>query len=152
MAFLAGSINAQGKLGMVGKKFTKQEADVLFGKVITSVKVNKRALHFATARAKDYVAFKIKNNKALVLNEKRISILDEVVPVNPKEKVSSVTGTVPVVAADEVVYLFSKDVVAQFLNSSTAEEISIENREGVLTLSDGFTTLELSYSCPPLCP
>lgn len=151
IALCANSVNAQGRLGKIGQKFTVKEADILFGKVITSVKVNKRALHFAVARAKDYVAFKIKNGRALVLNESRYSIMDESISTNPKDKGVSVASKIPAVAADEVVYYFSKSVLAEFLNSSTAEEITIEMRESVLSLNNGEIILERSIPCPPIC-
>ena len=150
-AFLAGSINAQGKYGVVGKKFKKQEADALFGKVITSVKVNKVALQYAVGRAGDYIYFKVKNNRAFVLNDKRVSILNETDSFNPKERLSSVTSGIPALPANEVVYALSKSTVAEFLNSSTSDVITIENRAEVLSISDGEIVLEKSVPCPPWC-
>ena len=136
-AFTAGSINAQSKLGVVGKKFTKAEANVLFGKVIGSVQLSRKDLQTACANAKDYVLFKVKNSRAYLLNEKRTSLLAD-------QKIE--------LAPTETTYAFSTSVVEDFLASSTAETLSVEVRAEVLTVSDGLSTLEFSSVCPPYCP
>ena len=134
--FIAGSVNAQGKHGIIGKKFNKKEANALFGKVISSVKIKKADLKEALAEAKDYVHFAVKNNRAHVLNEKRQSLL--------KRERSQLK-------AGEKTHFFSKEVVEEFVNNSTAEEFTLEVRAGVLTVSDNFNTLEMSSICPPTC-
>ncbi len=134
--FIAGSVNAQGKHGIIGKKFNKKEANALFGKVIGSVKIKKADLIEALTEAKDYVHFAVKNSRAYILNEKRQSLLK-------REKSA--------LRAEEKSHFFSKTVVEEFVNNSTAEEFTLEVRAGVLTVSDNFNTLEMSSICPPTC-
>lgn len=134
--FIAGSVNAQGKHGIVGKKFNKKEANALFGKVIGSVKIQKADLKEALADAKDYVHFVVKNNRGYILNEKRQSLLK-------KERFE--------LKAKEKSHYFSKEVVEEFVNNSTEDEFTLEVRAGVLTVSDNFNTLEMSGVCPPVC-
>ena len=131
------SITAQGKLGVVGKKYSRTEANVLFGNVITSVKVSREELKAALANVKDYLLFKIRGNQALLLNERK-AVLNS----------SSTAALSP----NEVAYAFSKSVVEDFLAFSTANTFEVEQRNDVLSVSDNFTTLELSTPCPPMCP
>ena len=109
-------------------------------------------MQYAVGRAGDYIYFKIKNNRPFVLNEKRVSILDETDSVNPKERISSVTSRTPALPADDVVYVASKSTVADFLNNSKSDEVSIEMRSEVLSLTSDEITLEGILPCPPLCP
>lgn len=132
----AGSSLAQGKFGVVGKKFNKQEANILFGKVIGTVKLTKAEMKEAIANAKEYVLFAVKNSRAHLLDEKKISL-------NAKNKIS--------LRQDEKAYAFSKNVVEDFVNTSTADVFTVEVRASVLTVSDGFSTLEMATVCPPIC-
>lgn len=127
--------HAQGKLGEIGKIFSKEEADQLFGKVIGSVQITKAELKKALASAKDYVLFTVKNNRALVMNEKKQSLTMEKVAL----------------AADEVAHIYSKSKVEEFLSSSKTETIYVERRAEVLSLTSGLMTLEGAWICPPFC-
>ena len=158
-AFSAGSIEAQGKLGKVGKIFTKQEANVLFGKVIGTVKLSRKQVKAALANAKDYVLIKVKNSRAHIFSEKRASLLG-----NDKTQL----------APDEVAFLCSKSVLEEFMSktenenvepvkgtkrysvessqSSSNGTITVEVRAEVLSLSSLNLTLEAIIPCPPVCP
>ncbi len=145
---------AQFKDLRIGKKFTAREANQLFGNVKNSVTISKAELKAAVAKADKYVYFAIRNNKAYVLDKRRISFLD---------------NQLFTLGKNEVVYVFSKSVVEDFLNSTAnlsvsssktgttnisttgSETITFEQREGVFTVSDGTSTLEMSYACPPIC-
>lgn len=129
--------NAQdSKSRTIGKIFTKDEADQLFGKVISSVELKKSDLKKALAKSKNHVHFKIKNKKALVMDERKQSLTDEMVSL----------------ASDEVTNVFSKSVVNEFLKKSKAETLIVEERAGVLSISDGTFVLEFAGVCPPICP
>jgi len=132
----ANSAVAQEKLGVIGKKFTTEEAKVLFGKIVGTVKISKAELKEALANAKEYVFIAVKNNRAHVLNEKKESLI-------AKSKLS--------LAKEEKAYMFSKSVVEEFVNTSTADVFTVELRASVLSVSDGFTTLEEALPCPPTC-
>jgi len=143
-------VSAQGKLGVVGKLFTKQEANVLFGKVIGSMNLSVTQLKNALANTKDYVLITVKNNTVVLRDESRRSISEENEYLDDKD----------------VLYIFSKSQVENLLGSallktttsslsvsaSTDPVITVEVRASVLTLTSGETTLEMSYPCPPMCP
>ena len=142
------TVSAQGKLGVVGKLFTKQEANVLFGKVIGSMNISVTQLKNALANTKDYILVSVKNNTVVLRDENRRSISEENEYLDDKD----------------VLYIFSKSQVENLLGSallkttsslsvsaSTDPVITVEVRASVLTLTAGETTLEYALPCPPVC-
>ena len=148
--------HAQGKHGDIGKVFGKQEANVLFGKVIGSVQIKVSDLQKAIDRGGDYIFFMVKHSQLVVADEKRESLRDD------GEQIGK----------DEVMYIFSKSEVKKLLQagassdskdfdkkgtaasvtaSTATDVISAEVRASVLTLSYGAATLEQSLACPPAC-
>lgn len=154
VAYSSSITTAQSKDIKIGKKFTVNQANQLFGKVKNSVTISKAELKAAVAKAEKYVYFAIRNNKAYVLDNRRISLLD-----NQLLKMGK----------NEVAYVFSKSVVEEFLNSNAnlsvtsskngsanisttaSDTITLEQRASVFTVSDGTSTLEMSLPCPPVC-
>ena len=137
----ATNLKAQGSLGVVGKFYTKQEANITFGKVKTSISIKISDLTKALESVKDYVLFTIKNNQVIVRDQKRNSTGYENVKISK----------------NEMLYIFSKSLVLQLLQNSTADALNggavlVELRDGVLSLTNGETTLEMSMFCPPICP
>lgn len=142
------SAQGEGKLGVVGKFFTSQEANVLFGKVISSISIKANDLRKTLAKANHYVLFAIKNNRIVIRDEMKNRLSDE------NEKLDQ----------NETMYIFSKSQVLKLLDSAnntkiddsvqsiTAGEVFVEIRPGVLTLTAGSTTLEYALPCPPVCP
>ena len=140
------SAQGEGKLGVVGKFFTSQEADVLFGKVISSISIKANDLRKTLAKANHYVLFAIKNNRVIIQDENRNRLSDE------NEQLDK----------NETMYIFSKSQVLKLLNSAN---IFVEIRPEVLTLTATNTsrgnsvqasaddiTLEYALPCPPICP
>ncbi len=141
-------VSAQGKLGVVGKLFTKQEANVLFGKVIGSMNLSVSELKNALSNTKDYVLISVKNNTVVLRDERRKSISEENEYLDDKD----------------VLYIFSKSQIENLLGSallkttsslsvsaSTDPIVTVEIRASVLTLTAGETTLEYALPCPPVC-
>jgi len=141
-------VSAQGKLGVVGKLFTKQEANVLFGKVIGSMNLSVTQLKNALSNTKDYVLISVKNNTVILRDERRRSISEENEYLDDKD----------------VLYIFSKSQIENLLGSallkttsslsvsaSTDPIVTVEIRASVLTLTTGETTLEYALPCPPTC-
>jgi hypothetical protein len=142
---------AQDRNVRFGKIFGKEEANQLFGNVVFSVKVKKDIIRAALSRVDKYVLFAIKGKRPLLFNSRRKPLLDDNVTLDPGEK-----G-----------YVFSKEVVEEFLNSTNDSVIEIEIRgaewgsgrrasgslssNAILTLSNSVSTLELSTDCPPYC-
>jgi len=127
--------NAQGKLGFVGKIFSKQEAKVLFGEVKSSVELKPNLLKQALLKAKDYVVFVVKNGKLSIVNEKK----------------QVLAGEVQAITLQETMFIFSKDKVAEFVSLIGSESIAVEERSSTTTLTAGVYTLEMSLPCPPIC-
>ncbi len=141
-------VSAQGKLGVVGKLFTKQEANVLFGKVIGSMNLSVSELKNALSNTKDYVLISVKNNTVILRDERRKSISEENEYLDDKD----------------VLYIFSKSQIENLLgntllkttsslsvSASTDSIVTVEIRASVLTLTAGDTTLEFALPCPPMC-
>lgn len=144
--------DAQGKLGVVGKIFTKPEAKTLFGKVVGSITVDRKELQQALSKAGDYVLLGVKNNRLIICNEKR----------------QSLGSSANILDKDQPMYIFSTSMVQKLLRPKTAaatqdvnapstalatisSAITVEVRAGVLTLSSDTETLEFSMICPPIC-
>jgi hypothetical protein len=148
--------NAQGKLGVVGKLFDKNEANTLFGKVIGSLTISVADLSAALDKGNDYILLTVKNNQVVVRNEKRDFLSRERVDMGKDEKM----------------YMFSKSMLKDLLKSSkpvkhghsaldvntlsaasatAANLVTVEVRASVITLTYSDATLEMSILCPPIC-
>lgn len=149
--------NAQGKLGVVGKLFDKNEANVLYGKVIGSLSISVADLEAALEKGKDYILITVKNNQVVIRNEKRNFLSRERVDM----------------PNDEKMYIFSKNMIQNLLKAkkpvkqgkstvgtnalsaaaTTASDlVTVEVRASVMTLSYSDATLEMALPCPPICP
>jgi hypothetical protein len=130
------SVNAQGRMGRVGKIFSKTEANILFGKVLDSFELSKSELRKLLLKTGNYLLVSTKNNKLVLANEKR-SIINSInsFELSPREQLS----------------IFSKELVDELLTQSISELVLVESREQVITLTSGAYTLEFSTTCPPIC-
>jgi hypothetical protein len=129
------SAAAQGKYGVKGKIFPHNQADALFGKVTQSVQISTDELKDVIAKAKEYVFVTIKNNIAVVTNEKRESLI----------------GNRMVPTQDETMHFFSKSKLNELLQGTSSTSVNIELRGTTLTLSTMESTMDLMAICPPLC-
>ncbi len=139
--FIGSSSFAQGKYGVIGKKFSPREAKAFFGKVINTVTISKAELKEALSNAKNYIYFSVKDNKLTIMNGNRKSLL-------PNSEMSLAKTTSD---ESETVYGFSTSVVEELVSSSTEDTLTVEQRASTLTLSSSLTTLEMSMICPPIC-
>lgn len=140
-----GPSEKNGKLGIVGAIFGKGEADIIYGKVKTSVSISVDQLNAALDKGNKYVLFTIKNGKIVIRGEKKEYLSDERVDLKP----------------NETLYIFSKSKVkellknakqsASSLSKSAADAVAVELREGVLSLTYNDLTLERATPCPPWC-
>lgn len=155
--FFTSSLNAQGKYGIIGKSFNKGEANILFGKVMGSIRVAKADIEKAIEKAGDYVLFAIKNSKVYVLDEKKFSLTEKGFSLGK----------------EEVGYLVSTEVVKGFLNRTNGKYITFELRynspkvkdpksgqystsailsgEIIFTITGDSETIEQVWPCPPMC-
>jgi len=145
---------AQDKHLKIGKIFAKEEANQLFGNPVISIPVRKDLLKAAIAKADKYVLLTIKGKLPLILNSRRLSLLGDNYALNNSERA----------------FVFSKEVVEEFLSSSKSPVVYFEIRgisaaeanqkvtsaaygaNTVFSVSDGYSTLEFATYCPPWCP
>ena len=123
-------------LGVVGKIFTKTEANQKFGRVLNSVQMNTKLLMKLAEKTPEYVLFKVKNNHLIVLNKKR----------------KVISGNVKSVSKSEVFHLFSTQKLIELIQKGNSPITTFEVRSNdILSVTSGAETLEESLSCPPFC-
>lgn len=133
LSFSLFSINLHAQI--IGKIFSKSEANTLFGAVIESKDISVSELKTVIGFTKTYVMFYIKNGAVAIKGD--------------DGKVIYNTGIA--LTQSDVFKKYSKSMVLDLLYLSTSGIIALENRGKVLTLSSGEVTLELSMDCPPYC-
>ena len=119
-----------------GKIFTKAEADHKFGPVVKSINVPTSSLRGFLNQTSKYLMFKIMNEKVFVLDNKRNTLYPGGENVN----------------STDVFTVYSISVISELLRLGNSGNISVEQRNSVLTVSNGGFTLEVGVLCPPFCP
>ena len=119
-----------------GKILSKENADQLFGTVLVSVEIPTSNLKMYTNQSLNVIMFKIMNNDLYILDNNRKVLLPD--------------GYV--VKSTEVFSLYSIEIVQQLLNDGNSSITYVEKRKDVLTITNGYFTLEYSVLCPPICP
>ena len=118
-----------------GKIFSKNEADKLFGVVYKSQNIKKDVLISALQNTSKVVMFKLENNFLTILGDEREVLFSS----------GSFTDK------NQVFRLFSKNKVEELLRLGNDDNCFVEDRERVLTVTNGDYTLEVSVPCPPTC-
>ena len=138
-------ITPHAKFGVIGKLFNRDEANTLFGKVTTSASISTADLKSALSRGTNYILFTIKNGQVVIRDEKKQYLSFDRYSIGK----------------DEQMYMFSKSAILQLLSTRNAtislsksadDNVAVELRAGVLTLTYGVETLEFAMPCPPICP
>ncbi|MBA4405754.1 hypothetical protein C0389_00610 [bacterium] len=119
----------------IGKIFSKNEANTLFGPVIESKSITVTDLTNVLSQTNQYVMFLIKDGRIAIKVDSGQLISDGAVNINPTD----------------VFYKFSKSIVKDLLYFSTLGIVNVERRESVFTLTTGDVTLENGLPCPPFC-
>ncbi len=136
--FFSNTIFAQTQTtGVIGKLFTKTEANTLYGPVLKSVTINTSALSALLSRTPKFVLFNIINGQLYILNSNR----------------SLLSGPSTALSASQQMRVASTSVFNQLIQKGGASTTTVELRgNGVLTVTNGNDTLEETTSCPPYCP
>jgi hypothetical protein len=136
--FSMNSITNAQNLGIVGKIYSKAEANQIYGNVTESISIKSEVLQNVLEKAGDYIMFSFKGGKLRIFNSKRVELY-------PNEGAT--------VDSKEVLNLFSVSKVKELLTTQNYDNSStlIELRGKVLTITSGFSTLEFSQACPPIC-
>ena len=119
-----------------GQLFAKQEADEKFGLVLQSIDISRSAFESFLTQTSNYIMFKVKDKKAIVLDNKRNVIYPEGVLIN----------------SNETFTMYSISVVNELLSKGNEKTVHIEQRSEVLSISSGGFTMEIGALCPPICP
>lgn len=122
---------------VVGQIFTKEEANKKYGTVVESVSFPVRSLQVVLDKADKYVMFNIIDKQLYILDENRTALYPSGSTVDDKQ----------------VFYYFSKSIVEGLINFTEKQNnLDIELRKDVLSITYGEFTLELQMLCPPYCP
>lgn len=132
--FISVSLSAQ----EIGKIFPTQEADELFGKVLTEKSMSVEELSNYISQSGSHVLFNIVDNKVDVLTKERVSLINPQLSINP----------------DKVYWIFSTVKVEELLQTNTGKSglVFFQQRAEHFTITYKEYTLELARPCPPCCP
>ena len=127
----------------IGKIFTTEDADNLFGNVIFSVEIDPDLLLDLLNKTEKNIMFGLIDKNLIILGDNRKLIYPE--QAEFKES--------------DVFTVYSKDIVNELLsynilrkqNDNEPETIQVEQRREVLSVSTDKQTLESGLKCPPSC-
>lgn len=119
----------------VGKIYSKEKANTLYGNVIDSTSVSLCNLISAINQTKNYVMFQIINGELIILGDGRKVLYPVGKNVSPKE----------------VFALYSKSKMIELLCLGNGNTVTVEKRKDHLTVTFGLNTLEFGEPCPPFC-
>ncbi|MBV6419616.1 MAG: hypothetical protein DAHOPDDO_00839 [Ignavibacteriaceae bacterium] len=119
-----------------GELFSKQQADEKFGAVIQSVTISRPTFKEFLTQTNNYIMFKVLDNKVIILDAKRNVIFPRGETIN----------------STDIFTMFSVSVVNELLSMGNENNIYIEQRSEVISVSSGGFTMEVGTLCPPFCP
>ena len=120
---------------IIGKIFSKDEADKNFGPVLSSVSISSSELKALVSQSNKLVMFNVAGRKLSILKEGRAVLYPG--GFSPK--------------SDEKYASYSKSKVEELLNLGMSDTIIVEQRKDVISVTNGLHTLETSDWCPPFC-
>lgn len=124
----------------IGKVFTSDEANKLFGPVLFSKNIPQSNLSQFLSKTDKTIMFGIINKQLIILDSKRALLYPEKAEYKDTD----------------VFTVYSVSVVRELLSSNrmnkgTEDSVSVEQREEVLSVTYGTNTLETGTKCPPMC-
>ena len=124
-----------------GKVFTSEEADKLFGTVLFSASVQIQDINALLGKTDKTIMFGIINKTVIILDNNRRLIY----PEEADYKDSDVFTVYSVSLVKELISEFRQKKMGP------EDEVNVEQRREVLSVSYGNNTLETGAKCPPLC-
>lgn len=119
-----------------GEIFTSAEANQKFGPVLKSVTVPSFTLKELLNQTDKYIMFKVVEDEALILDNKRNLLYPMAKNINPTD----------------VFTVFSVSVIYELLSLGNNTKVFVEQRNSVLSVSSGGLTMEVGVLCPIWCP
>lgn len=120
----------------MGKIYTLEEANKLHGNVIYSVEINNNVLLELLKKTENSIMFGLINRELVILDNHRNLIYPEKAEVRDTD----------------VFTVYSTDIVSELILNKESDNISVEQRREVLSVSTQLSTLESGVKCPPYCP
>lgn len=161
--FLVCSSNAQ----EYGKLYRKAQADSLYGPVKFSVSIPTANLQKMLKMTSKLILFKYNGSKFFIAdnNKKALSINNAVIGQDTELKSTDLGqstelnntdlsldgGTTVQATLDSPMRAFSITKVQELITTGTSPVTVIEQRESVLSITNGAVTLEMGAVCPPFC-
>ncbi len=119
----------------IGKIFTAEEADELFGEVLTSVNIEKNVLYDLIDKTESVLMFGIFDGKLVITGDNRKLLCPENYQLND----------------EDVLHVWTTDIIIDLLDKGEQDVATVEKRREVMTITYGQQTLEMSGWCPPIC-
>lgn len=119
-----------------GKIYLAEEANQLYGKVDFSVNLNAELFVKILNKTDNRIMFKFIDNELFVFGDGR-----KVLYANSFKPISK----------SMVLHSFDVSIFKRFMEKNSENNISVELRGKVLTLTKGNYTLEYATPCPPFC-
>lgn len=120
---------------IVGEVFTKADATAIFGDVTVSKSIATSDLQTLLKKTDTYILFNIIDDGLVILDNKRAAMYPEGAAIPAEQKFK----------------LFSVTKVDELIEKGAAENVNVELRDCILTVSNGEYVLELGTYCPPWC-
>ena len=122
---------------IIGKIFTKAEADSLYGPVLNADTIQTADLAKLAENSPKSMMFNFIEGKAVVLNSSRTVI----------------SGAAQTIKPEQVFRVLSTSKILELIKQGGSGVTTIETRaNNIITLTNGATVLEQSAFCPPICP
>jgi hypothetical protein len=122
---------------VVGKLYSKTEANSIYGPVLTGIPISSSELKSYTYNTNNYIMFRINNGTLTILDDQRKALY----PV------------ASVINAQDVYRYISVSLVQKLISDGNYAYTYIELRNnGLITITNGEYTLEYTAQCPPTCP
>jgi hypothetical protein len=118
-----------------GKIYSSQEAAIQFGEVLEATQFPTSTVRYWLKQTENAIMFKYVDGEIIVLGDSRELLY----------------STKEFTDTDEIFHMFSTVKLTELLDKGAGSATYIENREKVLSISNGNFTLENSWPCPPYC-
>ncbi len=128
----------------IGKLYTTENANQLFGDVKYSVEMNVNQFTNLLNRTHKTIMFGIINRQLIILDNNRKLIYPE--------KADYKDSDVFIVYSVNMLRELLSDNKTEKQGDEKDENVSIEQRQEVLSISINEKTLETGMKCPPMCP
>ena len=141
---------AQGKYGEIGKLYTNDEADKLYGPVIESIEIPTADLVSMLDKCENYMMFTIKNHELIIANDYREVLTRHKIQLTSSE-LTQTTDNNDIIDDNEILNVYSKSKILELIERGGEQNTAFEKRNKVYTMKGGPIILEMSRPCPPWC-